>query len=373
MAGMPAVIHRPLVLPLLAAAFLAACGGGGSGGTDAAVAAAPPPTAAPATPVAPADVPPAAPGPVPAGVAPDPSARAAAAAATAAGTDNACFAVRPFYWELGDREGRVAGGSVDFGATHRITADSTLRLASATKWVYAAYVAQRRGGQLLAWDERLLSLRGGYVQFSGCRAEQTVDQCLAWQSNDQFTPEAEGHFWYGGGHLQKHASLLGLGALRAGELAAEMRSLLGQDLPFGMVNVSPGGGATGTPAVYGRFLRKLLAGELALGGLLGSDAACASVVGCAAGEALFAPGPAGETWHYALGHWIEDDPLLGDGAFSSAGAFGFYPWIAGDRSHYGMVAREVAHSGGEDEAGAGEQSARCGRLIRRAWNSGVAL
>jgi len=28
---------------------------------------------------------------------------------------------------------------------------------------------------------------------------------------------------------------------------------------------------------------------------------------------------------YAIGYWVEDDATYGDGAFSSAGSFGFYP------------------------------------------------
>lgn len=367
---MPASACRPIVLPLLAALAVAACGGGGGAASEAPAATAAP-APAPAAPAPAASA--AAPAPAPVSLSPERSARIAAATATATSPSNDCFAVRPFYWSLGDRDGPVAGGSVNRGSARSVTADTELRLASATKWIYAAYVAQRRGGQLQPWDERLLSLRGGYVDFAGCRADQTVDQCLGWQDNGRFTPEADGRFWYGGGHLQKHASLLGLGTLGPSELAAELRGVLGEDLPFGMTQARPGGGATGTPAVYGRFLRRLLAGELALGGLLGSAATCASVAGCPAGEALYAPSPAGETWHYALGHWVEDDPLRGDGAFSSAGAFGFYPWIDAARTHYGMVAREVANGGSEDEAGAGEQSARCGRLIRQAWKSGVAL
>jgi hypothetical protein len=364
---MPAAVCRSAVLPLIAAVVLAACGGGG-GGTVEPAAVAPAPRASPAA----APTPPAAPVPAPDPIAAAPGhpARIAAATATAGSDANDCAAIRPFYWEMGDRDQGLAGASVDVaGADPAVTADSELRLASATKWIYAAYVAQRRGGQLLDWDRRMLSLRAGYVQFSGCRADQTVEQCLAWQANDQFTPDADGRFYYGGGHLQKHASLLGLGALDAGQLAAEMRSVLGQDLAFGMTQAWPGGGATGTPALYARFLRKLLGGELALGSMLGSAPGCASVSGCPTGEALYAPTPAGETWHYSLGHWVEDDPVRGDGAFSNAGAFGFYAWVDSQRSHYGIVARDVARGG---TSGAGAQSARCGRLIRQAWTTGVA-
>ena len=63
---------------------------------------------------------------------------------------------------------------------------------------------------------------------------------------------------------------------------------------------------------------------------------------------------------------METDPTVGDGAFSSAGAFGFYPWIDATRSWYGVLARQTA-------AGSGNESAQCGRLIRKAWVTGVAL
>jgi hypothetical protein len=69
-----------------------------------------------------------------------------------------------------------------------------------------------------------------------------------------------------------------------------------------------------------------------------------------------------ESWHYGLGHWIEDDPATGDGSFSSPGAFGFYPWISADRALYGVVARKSIGSW---------RSVLCGRAIRKAWQTGV--
>ena len=65
-------------------------------------------------------------------------------------------------------------------------------------------------------------------------------------------------------------------------------------------------------------------------------------------------------------HWVETDPLVGDGAFSSAGAFGFYPWVDAGKRFYGIVARQSLLSG------SGFDSAFCGRLIRKAWLTGVA-
>jgi hypothetical protein len=52
-------------------------------------------------------------------------------------------------------------------------------------------------------------------------------------------------------------------------------------------------------------------------------------------QAVFAPLPPNESWHHSVGHWVEDDPVVGDGAFSSPGAFGFYPWVDASRTHYG--------------------------------------
>ncbi len=75
--------------------------------------------------------------------------------------------------------------------------------------------------------------------------------------------------------------------------------------------------------------------------------------------------PASESWHYSIGHWVEDDRVVGDGAFSSAGAFGFYPRIDAGKASYGIVARSSG-------AGSGFESASCGRLIRKAWATAVA-
>ena len=76
----------------------------------------------------------------------------------------------------------------------------------------------------------------------------------------------------------------------------------------------------------------------------------------------------GEVWHYSLGHWVEDDPTVGDHAFSSAGALGFYPWIDKSKTYYGVLARDAGL-----EANAGYHSVQCGRLIRKAWTSATAL
>jgi hypothetical protein len=291
------------------------------------------------------------------------SQRAAAAAATAQSSVNACAVVRPFYWEVGTRDGAAGSGTV---GGNRVTANTPLHYASASKWLYSAYVAQRRGGVLTHTDVQMLTLRSGYTSFVGCQPGQTLDACLASGSNGRYSASTDGRFSYNGGHMQKHASINGLGAMTPAGLATALKSQLGSDMVIGFSQAQPAGGAYGTPKAYAGFLRKLLGGQLRLGAMLGSSSVCANPKTCASGEALASPLPAEDRWRYSLGHWVEADPETGDGAFSSAGAFGFYPWIDANRSSYGIVAR-VAPSG------AGVASAACGRLIRQAFASGVAL
>ena len=111
---------------------------------------------------------------------------------------------------------------------------------------------------------------------------------------------------------------------------------------------------------YGAFLRRIL-GDLVIRDSLGSHAVCTNPSTCP--TALYSPVPAAESWHYSLAHWVEDDPTVGDGAFSSAGAFGFYPWIDASKTYYGILARYSV------SANAYIQSVQCGRLLRKAWLS----
>ncbi|WP_374433612.1 hypothetical protein [Inhella sp.] len=281
-----------------------------------------------------------------------------AAASQAAQSDARCTAVRPFYWEMGDASQRLAGGSVGLPS---IEAGSQLPIASSSKWIYAAYVLERRAGQPTAEDIQFLNFRSGYTQFppNGCQAQDTVASCLARDNNGVKTPAHEGFFYYGGGHMQKHANQpsMGLGALDNAGLAAELRRLLGQDVALAYLQPQPAGGLRMTARDYATFLRKLLGGQLRMSAWLGAQAVCTNPARCS--QALYTPVPATQSWHYGLGHWIEDDPA-GDGAFSSAGAFGFYPWIDAQRSHYGVLARF-------DAGGAGADSSACGAAIRQAW------
>lgn len=329
----PNLSLRPLSAAglVLAVSTLAACGGGG-GSTSAA----PPP--------------------------PD----AAAAAATSTAQNNAeCVAIRPFYWEIGNASGVVVSGAQ--GSTYN--ADSVVSIASASKWLYASYVVQKRNGVLSNEDIRYLHFYSGYTTFAGCAAGDSVASCLndpgtgPGTTNGTLVTANIDKFYYGGGHLQKHASLdATLAGLGNAGLAAEVAAGLGGNLTLAYSEPQLAGGARMSAAEYGKFLRRVLAGNLLMRNALGSHAVCTNMRQCP--NSLNSPSPPGEQWNYSMGHWVEDTTNVSDGAFSSPGAFGFYPWIDKTKTLYGIVARR-------DDSGALDSMA-CGRLIRRAYVTATA-
>ncbi|MBE7419399.1 MAG: hypothetical protein HS128_16975 [Ideonella sp.] len=107
----------------------------------------------------------------PAAAGPTLAQRVAAASTTAASDSNACAPIRPFYWEIGDRSGAQATGSVNSTTDPTVYAqDTVMAIASASKWLYGAYVAQLRGGALSDDDIRFLTFRSGYVRFDSCQS-----------------------------------------------------------------------------------------------------------------------------------------------------------------------------------------------------------
>lgn len=290
------------------------------------------------------------------------SARIAAAAATAQSTSNACSKIRPFYWEIGGAGGKTTSGSVAGSGTTAVKPSAPISIASASKWLYGAYVAQARAGTLTSTDRKYLAMTAGYVSLKSCSGMSSVDACLASGSNGVYSSGYDGIFKYDGGHMEKHASLNGLGKLTTKALATEVRAKLGTDVALAYSQPLMAGGAVISTDAYALFLRKILGGKLQMKSLLGSSTVCTNPTTCS--TAAYAPLPSSESWHYSVGHWVEDDPSVGDGAFSSPGAFGFYPWIDATKTYYGVVAR-VATNGALG-------SVNCGRLIRSAWATGVA-
>ena len=356
------ITHPFTLVPLIA--LLTACGGGGTGpdGASAQVSESPADTSALAVQIESST-----PGQLilTSTSAVADSRRISAATATAKSDTNACAPIRPFYWEVGNRSAKSASGSVKSSTSATaVSATMPMSIASASKWIYGAYVVQRRNGALNADDVAMLGMRSGYTNFNTCLTNQTVDTCLAYGTNGVFSAATSGKFDYDGGHMQKHASSMGLGVLNNKSLASEIQAKIGTDVQLGFSQPQLAGGIFASPDAYARFLRKIMGGQLKIGAMLGANPVCANRAGCPAGQVLYTPVPSTESWHYSIGHWVEDDPKLGDGAFSSPGAYGFYPWIDASRTVYGIVARNVPGPGG------GVESVGCGRLIRKAWLTG---
>ncbi len=180
-----------------------------------------------------------------------------------------------------------------------------------------------------------------------------------------------GKFTYDGAPLQELATVMGLGGDDNAALATEVKSQVGPDLALDYIEPQPASGVKMSADQYVLFLRKLLVESptpLLIGSMLDSDAVCTNPTTCPTAVYSPIPGDASstESWHYGLSHWIEDDPAVGDGAFSSPGRLGFYPWVNATRTIYGVVAREAPNGP------FGYASALCGRVIRKAWMTGVA-
>jgi hypothetical protein len=317
----------------------------------------------------------------------------AAAAAIATAENNAvCQAIEPFYWELGDAQSVLVSGSVGTGSSGApVLATTDYSIASASKWIYGMYVVQARGSasNLMTAEIPFLNFTSGYTNMgsdtttSQCPDTDdpdTVDQCLTLinsSDNEPFSyqnPATIGKFDYDSGHLENHARVYGssasdlgdVGNVVKGSLGSTVASLLGSGVTLTYTEPLLAGGIYTNADQYGEILRNVLGGSLHMLGALGTNAVCTSTK--APCSAAYTPLPE-VAWHYSIAHWVEDDTSTGgDGAFSSAGAFGFYPWIDATKQYYGVISREVPSGNAIQN---GYASAQCGRLIREAWTTGV--
>ncbi len=311
--------------------------------------------------------------------------RSDAAQKTVANNSN-CTTLGDFYWEVGDKNGSLVSGAV--GTTYSSTTE--MDIASASKLIFGAYVVESFKSNLSKADAQAMRMGSGYVslQYEACVDSATVYDCysaphvapnLLNKNNSDLTQSDVGQFYYNGGHFQRYAAAattdnppgLGLGSLDNAGLAGEMEKLLGQELTIAYSSPQLAGGAHMSAADYAQFLRNILSGGLAIRDHLGEDPVCTNPSTCS--TAIYSPAEP-YSWHYSWGHWIEDDPSNGDdGAFSSPGAFGFYPWIDASKKYYGILARKV----GSIDISQGvtvqayKASVLCGRLIRAAFLTGV--
>lgn len=298
----------------------------------------------------------------------DPMLEARRAAADQTARTNAdCTKLGDFYWEIGSATERLGQGAI--GTT--IAATTRIPIASASKWVFGTYVLERTNGTLTAVQKRALQMTSGYIGLNPirCTTSTTVESCLGTMANPNVEYDAAlvDRYYYNGAHDQILAANtvadggLGLGSLSGDALAAEIEATLGISSGIGFGSPQPAGGANASAEGFATMLRAIMRGDLVIGAHLGEDAVCTKP-GASCPTASSSPSPF--AWGYSYNHWVEAPE--GDGAFSSAGALGFYPWIAADKTLYGIISR---HS----EPGGGFDSVVCGQKIRTAWLTATAL
>ena len=124
--------------------------------------------------------------------------------------------VRPFYSEWADSKTRRSrrAGNRQHGPTRPLHHNDTMSIASASKWVYGDLLraeaerrAQRRRHQVPATHQQLHQLRG-----AAGRPDRAGSSSMP-AATASTPPGTDGKFSYGGGHMEKHASLNGLGPL----------------------------------------------------------------------------------------------------------------------------------------------------------------
>ncbi len=316
-----------------------------------------------------------------------PTATSASAAAATAQSNAQCSVIQPFYWEIGDAGTALASGSPTPSGGSAVTASSRFSIASASKWIYGMYVVQKRGAaaDLTAGDIQFLTFQSGYTYMGSdttsatCTAPSSgadsINHCLTLPSTttpgkfmDSQNPATVGLFDYDSGHEENHAGqfqpeINALDTTQLGSTIAAGLGISGISLHYNQPLLA--GGIYAGAADYTPILRAVLGGQLAMLQALGTNPVCAWSTGTGC-NAAFSPINS-QHWHYSIAHWVEDDPTNGDGAFSSPGAFGFYPWIEANKRYYGVISRSVPANGVIQN---GLQSALCGHEIRAAWESG---
>jgi hypothetical protein len=320
-----------------------------------------------------------------AGGPPRPSSASAANSTALANAD--CTAIQPFYWEIGDQGGALASGSSSATGQTPVLSSTPMSIASASKWIYGMYVLQKRGGvaNLTSADIAFLNFTSGYsymgsdTQSATCTAPSSgadsINYCLTLPSQtpgklfSSQNPATIGVFDYDGGHEENHAGQLqpeinDLDTSALGAAIAAQLGISGVTLRYNQPLLA--GGIYGTADDYTPLLRGVLSGQLEMLGALGKNPVCAWT-GTSACNAASSP-IVTVHWHYSMAHWVEDDPTSGDGAFSSPGAFGFYPWIEANKNYYGVIARAAPTGMGTQN---GLASAQCGHALRAAWESGT--
>ncbi|HEY4128964.1 MAG TPA: hypothetical protein VGN70_13025 [Gammaproteobacteria bacterium] len=229
------------------------------------------------------------------------------AAESTASKDALCTTLTPFYWEIGDKDGALDSGSGGDGSSSPPNSETPMAIASASKWVFAAYALERldvsSSNPLSSSQIQQLNFTSGYdnMDDTACFSTTTVAACFnaanpgGGLNSDQHAVDI-GHFYYNGAHMQALAvNQLGLGpdfvnfVAGSPKLAAAIQSYVGQDLTIDYSNPSLAGGADTTAATYGSFLRKILNGDLRMRSYLSADKVCAHANSTDCPTAIYSP------------------------------------------------------------------------------------
>lgn len=298
-----------------------------------------------------------------------------------------------FYWEIGDASHTIVGGTRGNNAPD--PAQTPLHIDSASKWLFGAYVLEKRGGLsgLQAGnnggytnsDVAYLQMGNGYDNLNNltCTSSDTIASCYGKGSNSTQTASDIGKFYYSGGEFLAMANnSLNLGSFGPGALGTEIGQTLGVSVSY--VAPNPAASAVMSSSQYVQFLRRILDGSLKMHDALSADSWCtnAGTYGGLLGtkykycptQSSTPPMPNNISFAYGLAHWIETDPdapgdggVPGDGAFNSIGASGFYPWIDASVTYYGVIAPAGAEPLFPPNELAYQQSVLCGQAIRQAF------
>ena len=272
-----------------------------------------------------------------------------------------CKKILSFYWEIGDANGLLASGKKG----KSFDADTSVNLASGSKWLFATYLLEKYGS-LTDSQIQMLTQRSGYRSFldQACGFTWNVNDCMNLQkliygTNDLYTSENPDTFFYSGAHFQQLAIEIGLGKYTSSKLATEIKTYLNDgDMSFLIPAV--GSGMRASAKTFSSVMRKMMTNEYKIGELLGSDRTCTLESLCPTSLRS----PLKTDWDYSLGHWVEHETGGPDEAFSGPGLQGFYPWISADKTLYGVLSTEVI-------ADLNARSSACGGKMRKAWISGV--
>ncbi|MEM1437366.1 MAG: serine hydrolase domain-containing protein [Pseudomonadota bacterium] len=263
--------------------------------------------------------------------------------------------------------------------------DTVYPIASASKWLTGATILQLVQQGVMALDDRpqdyldywssdpndarsritlemLLSFTAGFhiaPLDPNCTGDEqlTVQTCAAAFYADGVDAEPGTTFYYGPAHMQVAAAMAEVATGQSWRDVVELTIAAPLNLAntgFEGDNPKASGGANSTTNEYAEFIRAQLRGDLLPAGLLQLTAERTAALGLMSRPA--AVEGATRDWQYGLGVWRECNRPEWDAVceaatlVSSAGAFGWYPWLDVDRGYYAVLGRNASVGFGRNPA-----------------------